>query len=76
MVSDVQTVEPESAHLSQHASFVRDAGRKNPVEGADSVRCDEQQPVVEFVNVADFPCPPRQTWKGTFQIGVCHDEFQ
>jgi len=49
-----QEIEPEQGHLAQHATFVRNACRKDVVEGGYAVRRDDQQPIPIFINVSHF----------------------
>ncbi len=52
-----QQIEPEKAHLRQHAPFFGDAGGQDVIEGRNAVGGDNQQPLRMlriFINVADF----------------------
>ena len=52
-----QEVEPEEAHLRQHAALVGDAGGQDVVERGDAVGGDDQQALGMlrvFINVADL----------------------
>ena len=50
-----------SLNLRQHAPLVGDAVGQDPVERADAVGGDEQQPVAEVIHVADFAAPHGNT---------------
>ena len=52
-----QQVEPEEAHLRQHAAFFGDAAGQDVIEGGNAVGGDDQQPLRVpriFINVTDF----------------------
>ena len=49
-----EEVEPEQRQGREDAALVGDAGRQHPVEGADAVGGDDDEPVAEVVDVADL----------------------
>ena len=53
----LQQVEPEHAQAGEDAALVGDAGRQDPVEGADAVGGDQQEPFAQIVNVAHLAAP-------------------
>jgi len=63
-----EAVEPERAHLREHTSLVWDTAGQNPVEGADPIAGNQQQPIAEIVNVANFAPADGQI----SQIGLHH----
>lgn len=54
MIRLVEHFEPKQAHLREHAAFVGNAGRQDPVERTDAIGGHQQKPVAKIVNIADL----------------------
>src|SRR5262245_49653662 len=67
MVRDLQEVEPEQRHVRKDAPLVGNAGRQHPVEGADAVRGNDDEPVAEIVNIAHLAATARDAGNVTLQ---------
>src|SRR5688572_29274021 len=70
----IERAEPVIAHLRQHAAFSGNGRREYPIERADPIRTDKNQPVAEIVYVADLPPSNGQTGKIRFNDGRAHSE--
>ncbi len=73
MVRDVEAAEPHFAQFGEDAALIGDAIGQHPVERADAVAGDKQQPVAEVIHVADLAAPHRNTGDfATKQNRPCH----
>lgn len=52
MVGNVEKAEPKSAELREDSPFIRDATRQNPVERANAVGGDKEEPITELIDIA------------------------
>jgi hypothetical protein len=67
MVWHFEKVEPEPAHARENAALVRDARRQNPIEGADAIAGDDDEPVAQIVDIAHLAAPARHIRNPAFE---------
>ena len=74
MVGDLQSLKPKGAEAGQDASLVGNAVGKHPIEGADAIGRDQEQPIAEVVDVAHLSLSLGDRSGTEVRFQKCHDE--
>src|SRR3954470_10384338 len=72
----LEMLEPEPAQLRQHAPFIGNPCRQNPVERTDPIGAHQEQRVAQIVNVTHLAASHGQVGKRSLCDGRRHSGFQ